>query len=95
MRSKLLHQVQPIYPQEARAKQIEGKVEMQIVVGTDGTVKQIEILSGDAILTSAAAEAVRHWRYEVTRLNDIPVEVVTKIEVEFHLGGGTPRVAVS
>jgi TonB family protein len=83
--SKLTSKVQPRYPEEARTQYIQGVVRLHVIVATDGTIQQIELMKGDPILAKAAIEAVRQWRYQPTTLNGTPVEVDTTIDVIFSL----------
>ncbi len=77
----LTHRVEPIYP--ALAKQIhkEGRVELHAIIGTDGKIQSLEIVSGDPLLVRSAAEAVQQWRYKPAILNGQPVEIDTYITV--------------
>jgi TonB family protein len=83
--AKLLVKVQPVYPPAAKAQGIEGMVVLQAIVGKDGKVENLVVLSGDPALAAAALEAVRQWQYQTTLLNGDPVEVVTEIQVNFTL----------
>lgn len=85
MAARLVRRVQPDYPRIAQLMHLAGTVRLQAVIGTDGTVQQLEVLSGNPILVRAAVEAVRQWRYEPTRLDGQPVEVETSITVTFVL----------
>lgn len=67
------------------AMHLSGGVHLQAIIGTDGRVRDLEILDGNPILTRAAVEAVRQWRYKPTLLNGAPVEVETFITVNFVL----------
>lgn len=58
---------------------------MNAVIGKDGTVQNLEVISGHPLLAPAALEAVKQWVYKQTLLNGNPVEVVTVIEVNFTL----------
>jgi periplasmic protein TonB len=60
-------------------------VYLRAIISTDGTVRQLEVISGNQILANAALQAVRQWRYQPTRLNGEPVEVETLITVNFIL----------
>jgi TonB family protein len=82
---KLISQPLPHYPQKAKAAHIEGTVRMDVLIARDGAVMDIEVISGDALLYEAAAEAVRMWRYQTTLLNGQPVEVVSEVDVNFTL----------
>jgi TonB family protein len=79
------HKVAPIYPNEARANRVQGTVVLHVVIGTDGSIKQIEPVSGDPVLVEAATVAVRQWKYKPTLLNAKSVEVDTIVKVDFHL----------
>jgi periplasmic protein TonB len=84
----LVHQVTPQYPQLARQARIQGTVVLQAVIGKDGTVQNLHVLSGHPLLIEAAVDAVRQWRYKPYYLNGEPVEVDTQINVNFTLSGG-------
>jgi TonB family protein len=81
--TKILHSVQPVYPDEAQRDRISGKVRLHVLLAKDGTVEEIGALSGHPLLQNAALEAVRKWRYRPTLVNSIPVEVDTFVEVTF------------
>lgn len=84
--ANLISQVKPIYPQSAQDAGIEGIVHLQGLISTDGTLIGLNALGFvDPDLTNAALVAVRQWRYKPTLLNNVPVEVVTTIDVEFKL----------
>ena len=84
----LVHQVTPQYPTLARQARIQGTVILQAVIGKDGTVQNLRVLSGHPMLVQAALDAVRQWRYKPYYLNGEPVEVDTQINVNFTLSGG-------
>ena len=83
--TKLVKQPHPIYPPDAKAARVQGKVSLQATIGKDGTVQNLEVLSGDPLLVPAALEAVKQWVYQPTLLNGDPVEVLTVIDVNFTL----------
>jgi len=85
MAASLVNRVQPVYPEEARERRISGTVRLHIIVAKDGSVQQIEIISGDPLLIEASVDAVRHWRYRPTLLNGQPVEVDSTIDLIFSL----------
>lgn len=85
MAARLIRRVQPDYPRIAELMRLSGVVHLRAIIGTDGSVQQLQVLSGNPILTQAAVGAVREWRYEPTRLNGQPVEVETSITVTFVL----------
>lgn len=83
--AKLINRVQPTYPPLARQARIQGTVRLHAIIAKDGTVQQLEVLSGHPLLVQAALDAVRQWRYQPTLLNMEPVEVDTTIDVIFSL----------
>jgi TonB family protein len=87
---RMTYQVQPVYPQLAKAAHIEGIIVLHAVIAKEGSVKELAYVSGPPLLMGAAMDAVRQWRYEATLLNGQPVEVDTTISVIFTLGGQTP-----
>ncbi len=82
---KLIHFVHPAYPEAAKRAGIEGPVRLNVVIGKDGTVEGLKVLSGDAALTDVAVEAVRQWRYQPTLVNGKAVSVITSVTVDFRL----------
>jgi TonB family protein len=83
--ARIINRVHPVYPEEARNEGITGTVRLHVVLATDGTVKQVELVSGHPLLAQAAIDAVRQWRYQQTFLNGEPVEIDTTIDMIFSL----------
>lgn len=81
----LINKVQPVYPPLARQTRVFGTVKLHAIIAKDGTVQQLEVLSGHPLLVQSALDAVRQWRYRPTLLNGEPVEVDTTIDVIFSL----------
>jgi len=83
--SQLIHRVDPIYPSLALQRRAQGVVELRAIISREGTVGQIQVVSGDPVLAMAARAAVQQWRFRPTLLNGQPVEVETVITVTFHI----------
>ena len=83
--AKLTNKVQPMYPPLARQTRISGTVRLHAIIAKNGTVEQLEVISGHPLLVQAALDAVKQWRYQATTLNGEPVEVDTTIDVIFSL----------
>jgi TonB family protein len=79
--------VRPVYPASMRDAGREGIVPIEAIIGVDGTVTSVRILSADVHpdFALAAADAVRQWRFTPTLLNGSPVEVVMTVSVTFTL----------
>jgi TonB family protein len=81
----LAYRVEAEYPPEAQKQRIEGVVKIQQVVGVDGKVRSVKLLSGPPLLVPAALEAARYWRYLPALLNGQPVETEQDVEIAFQL----------
>ncbi len=75
--------VRPGYPVLARQMKVQGSVILQALIGRDGTIQDLHVLSGPPILAAAAREAVRQWRFKPHYMNDEPVETQANITVNF------------
>ena len=76
----------PQYPAIARAARVDGTVVLAAIIARSGAIENLHVVSGPPLLTSAAMDAVRTWRYRPYLLNGEPVEVETMVRVVFHLG---------
>jgi periplasmic protein TonB len=83
--ANLIHDVVPQYPPEAGRARIEGSVVLMAVIGKDGSVQDVRIESGSPILAQAAIDAVRQWRYKPYMIDGEPVEVDSRITINFNL----------
>ena len=88
MEGNLVYRVQPEYPALARLAHIQGAVLLRAMISRQGTIEDLQAVSGPPLLIKAAIEAVQQWRYRPYVLNGDPVEVDTQITVNFVLGGG-------
>jgi periplasmic protein TonB len=84
--ARLVFGPKPAYPKMALTTRTQGVVKIQALIGRDGVIRNLEVVSGPALLIAAAMDAVRQWRYQPTLLNGEPVEVITEIDVNFTLG---------
>lgn len=82
---KLVAHSDPFYPAEARNRHIEGSVELRVRVGRTGEVIGVTPVSGPGLLVTAAATAVREWRYEPTFIDGDPTETMADIFMVFRL----------
>jgi TonB family protein len=81
----LIHKVNPVYPPAARSARVQGTVVLQAVIGKDGQIADLHVITGDPMLAPAAIGAVQQWRYKPYLLEGQPVEVDTQIQVNFQL----------
>jgi protein TonB len=79
----LLQQVKPVYPPLAKQARIQGVVVLEAIIGKDGAVSEVKVITGHPLLQQAAIDAVSQWKYKPTLLNGEPVEVVTTVTVNF------------
>jgi TonB family protein len=73
----------PEFPKIARDAGARGAVELEAVIGTDGHVKSVKVLSGHAMLRKAASDAVMQWLYKPTLLNGVAVEAPVRVTINF------------
>jgi len=88
--AKLISKVPPVYPPLARQLGVHGVVNFSAVIGKDGTIVNLAVISGQIMLQDAAAEAIRQWVFMPTSLSGQSVEVATTIAVEFKLDEPLP-----
>jgi periplasmic protein TonB len=79
----LIRRVEPVYPTLAKQTHREGRVELRAIIGTDGRIESLQIVSGDTLFLMSAREAVEQWRYKPTYLNGQAVEIDTFITVVY------------
>ena len=75
----------PKYPEAAKKARIQGIVELDAVIGNDGSIEHLEVVYGPEELQQSALDAVRDWKYKPYLLNGDPVEVKTTIKVTYTL----------
>jgi len=81
--ARVVSRVMPVYPAEASEQRLGGTVQLEATVTKEGTIRSLKALNGHPLLAEAAMDAVRQWRYRPTRLNGVPVEVITSISITF------------
>jgi TonB family protein len=83
---RLLKEIKPDYPDDARRRRLEGSVDLEIVVRRDGSVGDVKILKGLASeLNDRAIQAVRQWRFSPAHRQGVPVDVIVEVSVEFKM----------
>lgn len=83
----LVHRVQPVYPPIAKQIGVQGSVVLRAIIGKDGEIQELRVVSGHPLLSPAARDAVAQWRYRPYMLNGAAVEVDTQVTVNFYLSG--------
>jgi TonB family protein len=83
--SRLIHRVEPQYPAEALVQKIQGLVTLDVQIGGEGAVHNIDVVEGNPVLAQAAVEAVTQWRYQPYAVDGRPVEMQTRITIRFTL----------
>jgi len=110
LQQNLVSQVPPVYPAVAKSAHIQGTVVLRVIISTDGTARELQCVSGPALLQQAAIDAVRQWKYRPVLINAEPVEVLSTVSIIFNLaapsssgnggqqpssGGGVPTASSS
>lgn len=83
----------PAYPIAAKAAGIEGNVILKGVIGTDGKMRDLQVIKGPDELRQAAIDAVMRWVYHPYTHNGAPVNVATTVTVKFTMGGKKKKAA--
>ena len=81
----IVNKVPPVYPASAKQSGVSGVVHLDAIIAKDGTMQELHVLSGPALLIQASLDAVKQWVYRPTMLNGNPVEVETTIDINFTL----------
>ena len=89
MQKQIIHKVNPVYPPDAKKARIQGKVELDAVIGKTGEMEQVKVVSGPKELQQSALDAVRQWTYKPYLLDGKPVDVKTTINVTYTLAKST------
>ena len=84
-RGHLITRVNPVYPEEAQRKGVEGSVKVHVVFSPEGTVTNVTLVSGPQELAKAAMDAVHQWRYSPTLFDGKPVETEDTVTLQFRL----------
>lgn len=83
----IISKPQPIYPESAKQRHISGAVIMHAIIGTDGHIHSLNLVSApDPDLAISAIAAVRKWTYKPYMLQGVPVDVETTITVNYAFG---------
>jgi TonB family protein len=83
--ANILSKVAPVYPPDAKKARVTGSVVLEAMIGKDGNVENLKVVSGPSMLQQSAMDAVRQWTYKPYLLNGDPVEIKTKITVVYSL----------
>jgi TonB family protein len=84
-RESLVTAPRPVYPADAKQDRIQRSVVLRVIIRKDGTVEEPTVISGHALLRSAALDAVRKWTYKPILVGGEPVSVTTIVTVNFTL----------
>jgi TonB family protein len=76
---RVISQPTPIYPQLARKSGLSGTVKVQVVIATDGTIKDVKVVGGHPLFIDAALDALKKWKYAPSSS-----ETTTVLEFNFH-----------
>ena len=82
-RALLAQQVEPTYPESARASRLQGTVVLQVLIGRDGAVEDVKVLQGSLAFARAAIEAVKQWHFKPYSFNGRPTVARTTVTLSF------------
>lgn len=84
---QLLSHPEPVYPPIAKAARVQGTVEINVVIGIDGLIKEAHVLTGPPMLQQAALDAVHKWTFKPFRISGAIVPVTATSEIPFRIDG--------
>jgi TonB family protein len=76
---------QPSYPPMAKQLRLEGRVEIEANISEAGNVESVKVLSGNAVLTAAAADAMKRWKFQPITVDGKPSRAVATVDFVFKL----------
>jgi protein TonB len=82
-RALLAQQVEPTYPESARASRQQGTVVLQVLIGRDGAVEEVKFLQGSLAFARAAIDAVKQWHFKPYSFNGRPTVARTTLTLTF------------
>jgi len=77
--------VQPEYPPIAKQLKVEGVVELEALIGENGKVEKVTIVSGNAMLTHAGADALKQWKFTPFTEDGKPIKVLAPMTFAFKM----------
>jgi protein TonB len=81
----VLSEVRPLYPKEAREKQLEGAVVMEVLIDNKGVVREVGVIEGPEIFRNLGVEAMRKFRFSPAKVDGNPVAVKIRYTLKFQL----------
>jgi protein TonB len=81
--AQVISRVDPSYPLLAKQMKVQGAVILEALISKNGSIQDIQVLSGPAILSEAAREAVKQWHFKPYYQSGRPVETEARITVNF------------
>ena len=81
----VISKIEPAYPKIALAAHVSGVVLLHAIISKEGTITELQVVNGSPLLTPAAIDAVKQWRYRPYLLNGEPAEVETYVTVTFQI----------
>jgi protein TonB len=81
--AQLVSSINPDYPTVAKQGGVSGTVEVRFTIDASGTVHDIHVVKGPAILAQAAVEAVADRKYKPTRVDGVPIETEASAVFDF------------
>jgi len=84
--AQLVHRVSPSYQYLEPGTKLKGTVRLHAVIAEDGSVEQLEVISGHPLVVNAVMDAVKQWKYRPMLLNGEPVQVDTMVDVDYKIG---------
>lgn len=79
----IVTKVTPEFPSLAHQLRLSGRCQLDVVIGTNGTVEEVKTISGNPVFTGAATTALKKWKFTPFTADGKPVKAITEIAFEF------------
>jgi periplasmic protein TonB len=81
----VVNKVEPVYPPVARQMKMEGSVEIDAFIGEDGSVERVQPVVGNPVLSKAAEQAVRQWKFTPFKDEGKAFKAVVNLQFAFKI----------
>lgn len=78
--------INPAFPKQVKKKRMHGQIVLSVTIQTDGSVKNVSVVSGHPAVLGAALEAVRRWRYLPAMHNGEFIETTQEVKINYDFG---------
>ena len=87
-RKAVVKKIEPEYPAMARQVRLSGRVQVDVIIDAAGNVEKVNVVHGNVLLSSSAANALKRWKFTPFSVGAKPVKAIASLTFDFHLQSG-------